>query len=117
MSARVTLRGHEAKPAVLDVEYRDPRTRATKAAIALVGFWVAAPLLFLLPPHLPWGFGAVLAGLFFAYRQWTGEYLVKRFEGACPRCGAPLSLPPGSRIRLPHAMNCYQCHHEPVLEV
>lgn len=117
MSARLTLRGHEPRPAELEVEYRDARTRMTRAALSLVGLWLLAPLVFLLPPHLPWGFGAVIAGIFFAYRQWTGEYIVRRFEGGCPRCGTALSLPPGSRIRLPHAMNCYHCHHEPVLEV
>jgi hypothetical protein len=42
---------------------------------------------------------------------------VQRFEGACPRCDNPLPLPPGSRIRLPHRMVCYKCHHEPLLEV
>ena len=116
-TARLVLRGHEPRPATLDVEYRSPRTRATKALLSLVGFWVLAPLVFLLPPHIPWGVGAVLAGMYFGYRHWTGEYVVHRFEGSCPRCGSALSLPPGSRIKLPHAMNCYQCHHEPVLEV
>ena len=116
-SARLTLRGHEARPATLDVEYRAPRTRATRAALALAGCWLLAPIVFLLPPHLPWAIAAVLAGLYFSYRQWTGEYQVHRFEGSCPRCGAELPLPPGSRIRLPHPMVCYQCHHEPVLEV
>lgn len=116
-TARLMLRGHEPRPAFLDLEYRSPRTRATRALLSLLGLWALAPLVFIVPPHIPWALLAVVSGLYLAYRQWTGEYLVHRFEGRCPRCEADLPLAPGSRIRLPHAMVCYQCHHEPVLEV
>ena len=114
--ARLTLRGHDPQPAVLGVVYRPPRTRATKALLTLLGFWVLAPIVFLIPPHIPWALLAVAAGIYLAYRQWNGEYVVQTFSGSCPRCGATLSLAPGSKIRLPHKMVCFQCHHEPVLE-
>ena len=115
--ARLSLRGHEPRAAELVLVHRGTRTRATRALLSLVSFWVLAPLVALVPPHVPWALLAFLAGIYFAFRQWTGEYVVQRFEGACPRCATPLPLPPGSRIRLPHAMVCYSCHHEPVLEV
>ena len=115
--ARLSLRGHEPRPAALEIEYRSPKTRLTRALLSLLGFWVLAPVVALLPPHLPWALLAIAAGIYFAHRQWTGEYIVHRFDGACPRCESPLPLPPGSRIRLPHQMVCYQCHHEPLLEV
>ena len=114
--ARLTLRGHDPQPAGLRVVYRTPRTRAMKALLSLLGFWVLAPIAFFIPPHFPWALLAVVAGIYFAFRQWNGEYVVEEFSGNCPRCGALLSLAPGSRIRLPHKMVCYQCHHEPVLE-
>ena len=116
-AARLSLRGHEPRPAALEVEYRSPKTRATRALLSLLGFWLLAPLVAVIPPHIPWALLAFAAGIYFAARQWTGEYVVHRFEGACPRCGAALPLPAGSRIKLPHRMVCYQCHHEPVLEV
>jgi hypothetical protein len=115
--ARLTLRAHEPQAAVLEVVYRPPRTRATRALLSLLGLWVLAPIVAIVPPHIPWALIAFLAGIYLAHRQWTGEYVVQRFEGACPRCATPLPLPRGSRIRLPHQMVCYSCHHEPVLDV
>ena len=115
--ARLTLRGHEPRPATLEIEYRAPRTRMTRALLSLLGFWVLAPLVAIVPPHVPWALLAFAAGIYFAFRQWTGEYIVHRFDGACPRCETPLPLPAGSRVRLPHQMVCYRCHHEPLLEV
>ena len=114
--ARLALRGHEPRPAVLEVVYRSPRSRAARALLALVGLWALAPVVALVPPHVPWALLAFLAGIYLAVRQWTGEYVVERFEGSCPRCAAPLTLQPGSRIRIPHRLVCYACHHEPVLE-
>lgn len=115
--ARISLRGHEAIPARLDVIPRSGRTRLTRAVLALLGFWMLAPLVFFLPPHLPWALGAVTAGVYFAFRQWSGELVVTAFEGSCPRCGAALAIPSEARIRLPHTMNCFACHHQPVLEL
>ncbi|MBW3629370.1 MAG: hypothetical protein KY464_08750 [Gemmatimonadetes bacterium] len=116
-NARLTLRGHQPRAAELVVVYRAPRTRATRALLSLVGLWALAPVVAVVPPHIPWAVIAFCGGIYFAIRQWTGEYLVHRFEGACPRCAATLPLSAGSRIRLPHSMVCYSCHHEPVLEV
>jgi hypothetical protein len=115
--ARLSLRGHQPRPAVLEVVYRPPRVRATRALLSLLGLWALAPLVAIVPPHIPWAILAFLGGIYLAFRQWTGEYVVQRFEGACPRCETPLPLPPGSRIKLPHRMVCYNCHHEPLLEV
>lgn len=54
-------------------------------------------------------------GVFVAYRAWRGECEVRRFAGCCPRCSAPLTIDPGSNIRLPHRLDCYSCHATPVL--
>ena len=115
--AVLRLRGHEPRPARLRVEVRPRQTRMTKAVLTLVGFLVLAPIVFFIPPHVPWVLLAVSAGVFLAYKQWIGEYLVHDFEGACPRCGAPLEIKPESKVRLPLVMDCYQCHHKPVLEL
>lgn len=114
-SARLQLAGHEPRPASLAVTYRTPKTRATRAILSLLGFWALVPVVFFIPPHAPWALAAFGAGIFFAHRQWNGEYVVHHFEGPCPRCDSPLSLPDQARISLPHAMVCYQCHHHPVL--
>lgn len=117
LPARLALRGHSPSGAVLRAAWRSPRARATRAALSLLGFWAIAPIVFFIPPHLPWAAAAAVAGVYFALRQWTGEYVVEHFEGNCPRCGNPLPLATGTRIRLPHRMVCYHCHHEPSLEI
>ena len=117
VDARLVLRAHEPQRAVLEIEYRTPRTRLTRALVALLGCWLLAPLVAIVPPHIPWAIGSVLVGVYLAVKQWTGEYIVGRFEGKCPRCASTLPLPAGTRIRLPHEMVCYACHHEPTLQV
>lgn len=110
------LGGHEPTPAAVDLEYRPPRTRLVRAGVALLVSVALLPLV-LLPPHVVWALLALAAGPFLAYREWTGEYLVRSFAGKCPRCGNALAIKPGSRIRLPYALDCFQCHHHPRLEV
>jgi hypothetical protein len=116
-NALLTLRGHEPRPAGVELTYRPPRTRSVQALLSLLGFWALIPLVLFIPPHLPWALAAFAAGIYFAWRSWTGEYVVHSLAGSCPRCGSELSLKPGSRIRLPHALTCYHCHHHPVLQV
>lgn len=115
--ARLSLRGHEPQPAALSLDFRPPRTRAIRAIGILVGFWILTPIVALLPPHIPWALLAFFAGIYFAIRQWRGEYEVGSFDGKCPRCSSPLKLEPGARIKIPYQMACYQCHHHPLLEV
>ena len=116
MNARLSLPGHPPQPVLLEADARSTRTRAGRSLLALLGSWAAGLLLIVIPPHIPWAVGAVLAGIYFAFRSWNGELVVTRFAGPCPRCASPLSIAPGTGIRLPHRMVCYQCHHEPVLE-
>jgi len=113
--ARLTLSGHEATPARLEIVARPARTRFLRALGALVVCWALIVPVALIPPHIPWALAAFLGGIYFAYKQWTGEYVVQRFEAHCPRCGNVLELKPGSKIGLLHTMTCFQCHHQPVL--
>jgi len=115
--AWIRLRGHEALAATAELIYQNPRTRMTRATLILLGCWIIAPIAFIVPPHIPWAVLAFGGGLYLAVRQWRGEYLVNAFSGECPRCHAALRLAPGTKIRLPYAIDCFQCHHEPVLEI
>lgn len=115
--ARLTLAGHEPTPARAEVVYRPRSARLTRALLSLFGFWALAPLVFFLPPHLPWALAAVAAGIYFGWTNWAGTYQVRSVEGACPRCGNPLTVKPGAKISLPHKIVCYNCHHEPHLQI
>jgi hypothetical protein len=91
--------------------------RTTSGLIALLGFWLLIPVVVFIPPHIPWALLAFGSGIYFGYRKWIGEYFVHRFSGSCPRCGSQLSIKPGSLIRNPHSMDCFNCHHKPLLEL
>ena len=115
--AQLRLPGHEPTPVQAEVLYRPRSVRLTRALLFLGGFWVLAPIVFFIPPHIPWALLAFGAGIYFAWANWSGSYEVRTLEGTCPRCGNPLSVKPGSKISLPYKMTCYHCHHEPQLEM
>ena len=116
-TAVLTLPGHSPVEVHARVTPRSRNVRLGGAFVRLLGFAVLAPIAAIVPPHIPWALAAVGAGLWFGFRQWRGEYVVEAFEGACPRCGSPLAIVPGSLVRLPHPIDCYNCHHIPLLRV
>jgi hypothetical protein len=116
-AARLVLAGHAPTPAQVQVRPRPRKQRTVRALTLLVVFWALVPLVFLIPPHLPWALGAFAAGIYFALRSLRGEYVVDAFSGACPRCGEPLNVAPGTLVKLPYTVTCYGCHHEPALQV
>lgn len=116
IAARLTLFGFGATPATIEATVRTRSERGRRAIAMLAACWAAIPIVFFIPPHLPWALGAFAAGIFLARRRWIGEYVVHGFDGRCPRCGHALSLKPGSLLRLPCAVTCFHCHHDPWLE-
>ena len=113
--ARLVLPAAGSTGARLTVEPRSRGTRTTRAAVILATTLVLAPVAFLVPPHFLWPLVVLAAGAYLAYRAWTGEYIVHAFEGACPRCGEPLAIEPGTRVRGRQRVECYGCHREPEL--
>lgn len=115
--AILRLRGHEPRPAEIAVELRPRQTRIGRSVGVLLGFLLLAPLVFFIPPHIPWVLLALGAGLYFGRREWVGEYVVHSFAGRCPRCDAELSIKSGEKVRFPLELDCYNCHHQPVVEL
>lgn len=116
-NAWVRLPGHEAVAAHADVDHRNRRTRIVRSIVALGATLVITPIVFILPPHIPWMVIALVWGGYTAHQQWRGEFVVRSFEGVCPRCHSPLVIEPGTKIRLPHQVDCFNCHHEPTLVI
>lgn len=115
--ARLRLPGHEETPARAEVIYRSRSLRLTRALLSLLGFWALVPIVFFLPPHLPWSLAAFALGIYFAWANWSGAYEIRAMEGVCPRCGNALAVKPGTKISLPHKITCYNCHHDSYLEI
>jgi hypothetical protein len=114
---RLVLPAAGSTPAALDVEPQPKRRRAVRAGLIVAAALVLMPVVFVVPPHFLWPLVALVAGLYFARKVWVGEYVVRSFEGACPRCGEALTLEPGTRIRSRERIECYGCHREPELVV
>lgn len=114
--AKVMLFGFRPMPARLEMIARPRWVRLTRAAIALGVALIVAPFVMMVPPHIEWVVVTLAAGGYFARRHWRSEYVVESFEGRCPNCGGELAMKPGTMLRFPHSLVCYQCHHEPWVE-
>ena len=109
--------GSPSAPASARFRPRSARERALRALGAVALFWIPIPVVFLVPPHLPWALLAFGLGLFFGLRQWRGTHVVEHFGGRCPHCGEALELEEGSKVRMPLRLTCYGCHREAVLRM
>lgn len=116
LPARLTIFGFEPTAGQMDVEYRPRSIRMTRTLVSLALFWGIAPIVLLIPPHIEWALGALIAGVYYARKNWKAEYIVKAFEGPCPSCRTGLELKAGTMIRFPHGLTCFECHHEPMIE-
>jgi hypothetical protein len=117
LAARVGAVAVYATSAQLAAHRRTKSERAMRTLLTVVGSWLAAPLGFLIPPHLEPAVVVLLAGLYFARRAWVGEWQVAEMSGTCPRCSHALHIKTGSMLYLPHSLTCPGCKAECWLEL
>jgi hypothetical protein len=116
IAARVALFGHPPSPATLVVEPRSAVTRRTRAITGLLGCWLLMPVVFFIPPHAEWVLLLFFGGIYICRKEWTAEYVLRQFEGNCPRCGTALRVKGGTTLRFPHGIPCPGCRHTCALE-
>ena len=116
-AARLELPGSGTVPADVEMVYQPRATRMSRAIITLVVSWFMLPVVFFIPPHIPWVLLVFFGGLWLAWRVWKGEFYVSSFKGACPKCGTALELKPGARVRRTQTLECFGCHRRPELIV
>jgi hypothetical protein len=118
-AARATLRiwGHTRVEAKLEVERYPFWAWIGRVALFAV-IWIVGTFLTLVLTFDPFvaSFPFVL-GIGLVYRGIRGRYKVRAFSGVCPRCRNTLDLKPGSKINLPHRLDCFKCHFEPELHL
>lgn len=116
LPVQLTIFGFRPSVTRMEVVHRPRSVRLTRSLLILAAFWGAAPIVLLVPPHIEWALGALIAGVYYARKNWLSEYIVQSFEGECPSCGSMLKVDEGATIRFPHDLTCYECHHRPSLE-
>ena len=117
LGARVRLADYPPTPAELRILTRSGPARALRAVLLALLVPPAAVIGFLIPPHGETLFLAVAGGIYLVYREATTKYVVKEFSGLCPRCGARLTLKPGTRLTAARSVPCYGCHFHPTIEI
>jgi len=116
-NATLRIWGHERVAARLDVE-RYPVWAWVARVVGHACAWIGgtlATLIFTFDPFIACFPFAIGLGLL--YRAVRGRYRVCAFSGECPRCRNTLHLKSGSKIDLPHRLDCFHCHFEPELHL
>ncbi|MDZ7779639.1 MAG: hypothetical protein U5R14_06830 [Gemmatimonadota bacterium] len=113
---RAVLFGYEPVAVVAEIEPRPRSWRLSGAARSLGIGVLLAPIVAVVPPHAPWAIGALAVGAVLGRRRWIETHTLMAVEGACPKCGGPLTVKP-QRLRRPHPLECEACHHTSALEL
>jgi hypothetical protein len=117
VQAVLTVFGSEPAEAQAWIHPRSDRWRVLGAAKWGLGGLVTAPVVVLVPPHVPWALGALATGGFMAWRKLSERITLVRVRGTCPRCHGPISVAKPSRLRHPHMLSCEGCQHEVTLSL
>lgn len=116
IDGETTLFGYDPTPLHAKITARSKTWRIGGAARTMGIFLVIAPVVLIFPPHAVWPIGALLTGAALARRRYIERFTLQSLEGTCPKCGKPLVSKP-TRLRVPHAIPCDQCHFEPTLRL
>lgn len=117
LSGTLSLFGFSSTSAELGVLPRSTTWRQLRGGSLIAGGLVAAPVVGMVPPHVPWAIGAVAVGGFLGLRKWRERFTLVAFQGPCPKCGGALSLSPGTPVRREMSVPCEGCHHDSRLSV
>lgn len=115
--ARAESFGDDPTEGRVGVIARTSAWRVSHATPPLVIGLLLSPVLFIVPPHVPWALGAVGVGALLAVRKWRERFTLTRLDLPCPHCGQPLALAGPVALRQPHSLSCDACHHHVTLNV
>lgn len=115
--ARLACFGAPSTSARVELIARPFSWRLTRALLAgAIGLGLA-PVVAILPPHLPWAGAALIGGGVIARGRWAEHYTLRRVSGTCPRCSGTIEVEPQRRLRTPQTVTCAHCGETVLLEV
>ena len=109
--ARLVFAGGERSEARARVIERSPSWRRS-AALMQLGWWLLAPVVFWIPPHVPWVLLVLGIGAVRALNRFREHRTLVSLRGACPRCGTEQEFGETGRMKQPHTVHCAHCRWE-----
>jgi hypothetical protein len=114
--ARIVFAGGEWRPARARVIERSPAWRRS-AALMQLWWWLLAPVVFWIPPHIPWVLAVLAIGAVRAMNRFREYRTLVSLRGTCPRCGTEQDFPEVGRMKQPHNVHCAACRWELQVQV
>ena len=109
--ARLVFAGGEWTQAQARVIERTPAWRRS-AALMQLGWWLLAPVVFWIPPHIPWVLLVLAIGAVRALNRFREQRTLVSLRGPCPKCGTEQEFRELGRMKQPHAVHCAHCRWE-----
>lgn len=116
LNGRLDAFGFEPSRVTIEAIERPTSWRATRALIAAGLGLGAAPVVALVPPHIPWLIGSLAAGGVVAQRRLTEKYTLRSMTADCPRCGEPVATEAG-RLTAERTVRCNACGQDLTMTV
>lgn len=109
--ARLVFAGGQRSEARARVIERTAAWRRS-AAVMQLGWWLLIPVVFWIPPHLPWVLVVLIVGAVRAMNRYREYRTLVSLRGACPKCGTEQDFTELGRMRQPHVVHCASCRWE-----
>ena len=82
------------------------------SALAQLGLWLLAPVVFWIPPHIPWVLLVLGVGAMRALNRFREHRTLVSLRGHCPKCGTEQEFRELGRMKNPHTVHCAHCRWE-----
>ncbi len=105
--ARLSLAGKTTAARARVIE-RSGRWRRM-SALKELAWWLLAPAVFFIPPHIPWVLVVLLLGGLRAWGRINERRTLLWLHGSCPHCGTEQDFTELGRMRIPHVVQCASC--------
>lgn len=115
VAARLVFASGEWTEARARVIERGPAWRRS-SALANLSLWLLIPLVFFIPPHIPWVLLVFFLGGFRAFNRFREYRTLLSLRGTCPKCGTEQEFSELGRMKHPHVVRCAHCQWDLRLE-
>ena len=105
--ARLSLAGQSSAARARVIERSGHWRRMS--ALKELAWWLLAPAVFFIPPHIPWVLVVLLLGGLRAWGRLREHRTLLSLHGPCPRCGTEQDFTELGRMRTPHMVQCANC--------